>query len=233
MCCFLSIFCGKKGGVAFLKEWEKCKRPWPEFSLFLNQFHTVCPKIETEFLGKLGNLNVFSAQEQVVSKKKGLHRNWDWFFGQNRKFKRFFCPRSGGLQKQSGLHQNWDWFLGQNRKFKHFFIPNHDIYFTTSAPNFLWGGAVFNFSQKIGLKSTKNVRFCILHKPMGGLEPTPPPPTPPLATLLLVIELVMQFFSLIFQNSFISHGRDHMLCYHELLIALMLRKYTQYKCKTV
>ena len=40
------------------------------------------------------------------------------------------------------------------------------------------GGAVFNFSQKIGLKSTKNVRFCILHKPMGGLE------LPPLATLL-------------------------------------------------
>ena len=43
------------------------------------------------------------------------------------------------------------------------------------------GWAIFNFSQKIGLKSTKNVRFCILHKPMGGLEPPPPPP---LATLL-------------------------------------------------
>ena len=41
---------------------------------------------------------------------------------------------------------------------------------------FPMGGAIFNFSQKIGLKSTKNVRFCILHKPMGGLEPPPPPP---------------------------------------------------------
>ena len=41
-----------------------------EFSLFLNQNYTVCPKIETEFLGKLGNSNVFSAQKQVVSKKK-------------------------------------------------------------------------------------------------------------------------------------------------------------------
>ena len=39
------------------------------------------------------------------------------------------------------------------------------------------GGAIFHFSQKIGLKSTKNMRFCILHKPMEGLEP-------PLATLL-------------------------------------------------
>ena len=60
----------KGGGVAFLKEWKKCKRPWPEFPLFLNQNHTVCPKIERKFLGKLGNSNVFSAQKQVVSKKK-------------------------------------------------------------------------------------------------------------------------------------------------------------------
>ena len=127
-----------KGG-AILKEWELCKQPWLEFSLFLNQFHTVCPKIETNFLGKLGNSKVFSAQNQVVSKKKkkkkkkGLHRNWDWFFGPNRKFKRL----RGGC--------------------------------------FPIGGAIFNFSQKIGLKSTKNVRFCILHKSMGGLEPPRPP----------------------------------------------------------
>ena len=47
---------------------------------------------------------------------------------------------------------------------------------------FSHGGAIFHFSQKIGLKSTKNMRFCILHKPMGGLEPPPPP----LATLLVV-----------------------------------------------
>ena len=43
-----------------------------------------------------------------------------------------------------------------------------------------FGGAVFIFLPKIGLKSTKNVRFCILHKPMGGSSPPPPP----LATLL-------------------------------------------------
>ena len=36
-------------------------------------------------------------------------------------------------------------------------------------------GANFHFSQKIGLKSTKNMRFCILHKPMGGSSPAPPP----------------------------------------------------------
>ena len=52
-----------------------------------------------------------------------------------------------------------------------------------------FGGAVFNFSLKIGLKSTKNVRFCILHKPMGGSSP----PAPPLATLLSINTTVLIF----------------------------------------
>ena len=116
----------------------------------------VCPKIETKFLGKLGISNVFSAQKQVVSKKK-----------------------------KKGLHRNLVCFFGQNPKFKRLFTPHHNMHFTTSASNFLWG-VVFNFSPKIGLKSYKNVRFCILHKPMGGLEP----PRPPLATLLTARILV-------------------------------------------
>ena len=51
-----------KGGGAILKEWEVCKRPWLEFSLILNQFQTVCPKLEAKCLGKLGNSKLFSAQ---------------------------------------------------------------------------------------------------------------------------------------------------------------------------
>ena len=92
-------------------------------------------EIETNFSAKIGSSNVFSAQNQVVFKKKGLHQNWDWFFGQIRKSKRL----RGAV--------------------------------------FLWG-AIFNFSLKIGLKSTKNVRFCIL------LEP-PRPPLPGYATALI------------------------------------------------
>ena len=42
--------------------------------------------------------------------------------------------------------------------------------------SFRMGGAIFHFSQKIGLKSTKNMRFCILHKPMGGARAPPAPP---------------------------------------------------------
>ena len=60
----------EKGGGAILKECEKCKRPWPEFSLFLNEFHTVCPKIETKFLGKLGNSKVFPPKIRWSPKKK-------------------------------------------------------------------------------------------------------------------------------------------------------------------
>ena len=117
---------------------------WDGISRKFNRWSTkkkVFTEIETDFSGKIGNSNAFPAQKQMISKKKkGLHRNWDGFFGQKRIFKRFFRP-------------------------------NHDIYFTTSAPNFLWGGAVFIFSPKIGLKSTKNVRFCILQR----LEPPLPP----------------------------------------------------------
>ena len=96
-----------------------------------------------------------------------------------------------------GLSENWDEISRKAQKFKIFSAQNQVVSkkkkvftgietdFSAKFGNlnvwegalFLWG-AIFNFSPKIGLKSTKNVRFCILHKPMGGLEP-PPPPRPP------------------------------------------------------
>ena len=106
--------------------------------------------------------------------------NWDENFGQNRKFKRFFSPKTGDLKKKKkkkkkGLHRNWDGFFGQNWKFKRFFRPNHDIYFTTSAPNFLWG-RLFSFFTKNRPQKHQKVRFYIHYRPMGGLELPPPPP---------------------------------------------------------
>ena len=181
------------GGGAFLKEWEVCKRPWPEFSLFLNKFHTVCPKIETEFLGKLWSSNVFSAQKQVVSKKeKGLRRNWVWFFGQNRKFKRFFSPKTGGLLKKkkkkvfAEIESDFLTKIAYSNTFSHRITTStsrlrHPISF---------GRGCFQFFTKNQPKSNKNVRFCILHKPMGGLEPPPPPP---LATLLPTAYMLLQW----------------------------------------
>ena len=84
------------------------------------------------------------------------------------KLRRFFSPKTGDLKtkKKKGLHQNWDGFSGR-------------ITATTSQlrhPNSFGLGAVFIFSTQIGLKSTKNVRFCILCRPMGARSP--------LATLL-------------------------------------------------
>ena len=74
-------------------------------------------------------------------------------------------------KKKKGLRQNSGRFFSQFRKFKRL-----------RGGSFRMGGAIFHFSQKIGLKSTKNMRFCILYKPMGGLEPPPPPPPPGYAT---------------------------------------------------
>ena len=122
----------KRGGL-FWKT-EKCANDLdPEFSLVLNQFHTICPKTETKFLGKLENSKVFSAQKQVLSKKK------------------VFTELETDFSARIGNPNVWGGAV------------------------FLCGGAIFNFSQKIGLKTTTKVRFCILHKPMGGLEPPLPP----------------------------------------------------------
>ena len=54
----------------------------------------VFTKIETDFSAEIGNSNVFSPKIRWSPKKKGLNQNWDWFFGRNRKFKRFFRPKS-------------------------------------------------------------------------------------------------------------------------------------------
>ena len=108
---------------------------------------------------------------QKKKKKKGLHRIWDWFFGRNLKFKGFFRPKSGGLQKIKKKKRS-------SPKLGVIFRPNSEIQ-TLEGAVFLRGGAIFNFSQQTALKSTKNVRFCILHKPMGGGSSPPP-----LATLL-------------------------------------------------
>ena len=71
----------------------------------------------------------------------------------------FFAQNQVISKKKKGLRQN-------SRRF----------FFQNFASLNVSGGAIFNFSQKIGLKSTKNMRFCILHKPMGEARAPPPPP---------------------------------------------------------
>ena len=138
----------------------------------------------------------------------GLSENWDEISRKGRKIKAFFRPKLGGLQKKkvftkiqsefSAEIQNSKVFSAQNqviskKKNKVFTDVETDFSFNF-ANSVVWGGlfskggAIFHFSQKIGLKSTKNMQFCILHKPMGETRAPPPPPPPPLATLLCSVE---------------------------------------------
>ena len=64
------------------------------------------------------------------------------------------------------------------------------MYFTTSAPNFLWGGCFQFFTKN---RPQKHQKRAILHtlQPNGGARAPPPPappppPPPPLATLLKI-----------------------------------------------
>ena len=110
----------------------------------------------------------------------GLSKNSDEISRKARKFEGFFRPKSGGLQKKKKKNKKVFAEIGSDFSAK---FGNSNV---SGGAVFLWGGlfsyggAIFNFSQKIGLRSIKNVRFCILHKLMGGIEP----PRPPLATLL-------------------------------------------------
>ena len=134
-------------------------------------------------------LRRFFCQNQVIFKKKRS----------SPKLKRFFLAEIRWSPKKKGLHQNSVtlpdqlWVSSKKRKL-YFSGPNNSTSFTTSAPQFRWGGgAVFIFGAKICLKSTKNALFYILFRPMGGCYSPPP-----LAPLLLLC----MFF--IFDNIFFS-----------------------------
>ena len=106
----------------------------------------------------LGNSKVFSAQNQVVSKKKK---------------KKVFSKIETDFSIEIG---NSNVFSTQNQVVSKKKKQSEIQTFEEGLFSYGGGGTIFNFSQKIGLKSTKNVRFCILHKPMGGARAPPRPP---------------------------------------------------------
>ena len=109
-----------------------------------------------------------------------------------RKFKAFFRPKLGDLQKKKEKKKR------SSPKLRLLFRPISQIQ-TFEGGCFRMVGAIFHFSQKIGLKSTKSMRFCILHEPMGGSSPPPPPAPPGYATALhiyLTLKLIFQYTAL-------------------------------------
>ena len=174
---------------------NKKKRSSPKFKGFFQ------PKSEIQGFvsGRNHQLKVFFRPNAGdLQTKKGLHQNSNEFFQpkseiqgfflaecrwsptkkrSSPKFKAFFWPKSGDIQK-IGLHRLW---VSSWTKKLHYSGPNNGKSFTTSAPKSLWGRAVFIFGAKIGLKSTRNVLFCIFFRPMGEAR-APPTLNPGYAT---------------------------------------------------
>ena len=123
----------------------------------------VFAKIQSDFSAEIQNSNVFSAQNQVISEKK------------INKKKKVFAKIQSDFSAEI---QYSNVFSAQNQvisKKKKKVFANAQVQ-TFEGGLFSDGGAILHFSQKIGLKSTKNMRFCILHKPMGGGGSSPPAP---------------------------------------------------------
>ena len=174
----------------------------------LNQFHTVCLKIETKFLGKQKFQTFFQPKNRWSPKKKKKKRSspkLSLIFRPKSEIQTIFQPQNRWTPKKkvftkfesdfSAKFGNSNNFAAQKQvvskkkrsspKLSLIFRPKSHIqtlFHTESrhllhnfGTQFLLGGAVFNFSPKIGLKSNKNVQFCIPHKPTGRLEPPRPP----------------------------------------------------------
>ena len=189
------------GGFSVKIRWSPKKKFFTEIQRFLsaeitNSRVSFRPKSETQ--------GFFSAECRWSPTKKGLHRNSKDFFCRNQKLKGFFWPKSGDLQK-IGLQRLW---VSSWTKKLHYSGPNNAKSFTTSAPKSLWGGLFSFLEQKIGLKSTRNVLFCIFFRPMGKARAPPPSP---LATLQvdcrqqLYTNLQYKYIFCLFVNSEQTH----------------------------
>ena len=155
----------EKGG-AILKKWEKCKRPWPEFSLSLNQCHTVSPKIKAAFLRNLGILNILFAQIQVISKKKNRS---------SRILRLIFWPKS---EIQTFFPPKFRWFPKKKRSspiLRLIFRPTSEIR-TFEGGCFPMGGLFSIFHQKSASKAPKTCDFAHFTSQWGGCSPPAPPP---------------------------------------------------------
>ena len=149
--------------------------------MILNQFQTVCPKLEAKCLGKLGNSKLFSAQSWVISQKK-KKRSSPKFRVRNPKFKGFFCPKLGDLQKKKKQNKK----KRSSPKFRLLFRPISQIQ-TFEGGLFSNGGGLFSiFHIKSASKAQKACDFAHFTSQWGARAPPPPPPPPPLATLLVI-----------------------------------------------
>ena len=136
----------------------------------MNQFHTVCPKTETKFFGKLGNSEDFSAQNKVVSKKK------------KKKKKKVFTEIENEFSAEI---RNSKVFSAQTKvvskkkrsspKLRVIFRPISQIQ-AFEGGCFPMGGLFSIFHKKSASKALKTCDFAYFKSQWGGLEPPPRPP---------------------------------------------------------
>ena len=144
----------------------------------------VFTKIETDYPAKIENSNVFSAQKQVVSKKKGLHQKLRIIFPPKSQILTFFQPKHRWSQKKKKKKRS-------SLKFRLIFQPKSEILMLFQAESrhvlhnfgtqFPLGGLFSIFQQKSASKAPKTCDFAYFTSQWRGLEP-PPPPTPGYAT---------------------------------------------------
>ena len=120
----------------------------------LESVQTVCPKIETKCLGKLGNSKVFSSQNQVISKKKKNRSSpkFSMIFRPKSEIQRFFPPKIRWSPKKK-----------KNRsspKFRMIFLPISQIQ-TFEGGLFSYGGGYFPFFTEN--RPQKHKKHAILH----------------------------------------------------------------------
>ena len=109
-------------------------------------------------------------------KKKGLHQNWGGFFGQNRKFRRFFSPKTSDLQNKkkkvfTEIEPDFSAKIGKSNAISGRIMTStsqlrHPVFF---------GGGCFHFFTKNRLQ--KHQKRAILHtlQANGGVWAPPPP----------------------------------------------------------
>ena len=150
----------------------------------------------------------------LESESHGLSKNCNGISRKARKFKLFFCPKTGDLQKK-GLHRNWEtFFRPKNRwspkkekkrsspKLRLIFRLNSEIQslfqaesrhvfhnFGTQFP--LQGGGLFSIFHQSASKAPKTCDFAYFTSQWGGARAPPPS----LATLLVTLKCLIWFES--------------------------------------
>ena len=160
----------EKGGGSYFQKVRKVQTTLTRIFIVLESVSHGLSEIETKFLGKLGNSKVFSAQNQVVSKKKKSSLKLTLIFRPEFEIRRFVPPKiRWSTKKRSSL------------KLRLIFRPNSEIETFEGGCFPMGGGGLFLIFHK--KSASKHQKRAILHTSQANGGARAPPPAP-LATLL-------------------------------------------------